>query len=381
MNIKRETAQNIVEKLKDVLNQELNFIDTDGIIIASTDKKRIGKIHEAALQVIKTETEVTVETNGQFSGTKKGINAPILLEGEVIGVIGITGSAKEVRKYMKILKNMTEILVREAYIQELSYQKKDNQRVLMDSILLSNEQEITFPNLIGFDIQYERQIIVGQMEIQNKTAPFSEQQLINFFHSLIRDDLQEMCVLNNTTFILAIRKTEKLFLLQELTRIQLQLKKKNILIKFGVGTVCNSANSMRLSYDHAKEALDWTKYVHQEIIFYSDMDIGLLVPTIPVEKQGEFLNRTFQNMPPKKINKYGSLFQSYCKNNGSLAKMSQDLFIHKNTVQYQLIKLKEETGYDPRILNDFFILKLAFLIEESYSVFTKKEGKMRPENQ
>ncbi|HFD1600261.1 TPA: sugar diacid recognition domain-containing protein [Enterococcus faecium] len=34
MNISKQLARNIVKNLKDVLKQEINFIDTEGIIIA-----------------------------------------------------------------------------------------------------------------------------------------------------------------------------------------------------------------------------------------------------------------------------------------------------------------------------------------------------------
>lgn len=46
MNISKQLARNIVKNLKDVLKQEINFIDTEGIIIASTDEERIRTLHE-----------------------------------------------------------------------------------------------------------------------------------------------------------------------------------------------------------------------------------------------------------------------------------------------------------------------------------------------
>lgn len=48
MNISKTLALNVVNSLKDVLKQEINFIDTAGKIIASTDKNRVGTTHEGA---------------------------------------------------------------------------------------------------------------------------------------------------------------------------------------------------------------------------------------------------------------------------------------------------------------------------------------------
>jgi len=52
----------------------------------------------------------------------------------------------------------------------------------------------------------------------------------------------------------------------------------------------------------------------------------------------------------------------FSRNNGSINATSEELFVHKNTLQYRLKKVKEITGYDPRKLRDFTILYLAILL-------------------
>ena len=42
MEIAAELAQRIVVSMKEIIHQELNFINIDGVIIASTDDDRIG---------------------------------------------------------------------------------------------------------------------------------------------------------------------------------------------------------------------------------------------------------------------------------------------------------------------------------------------------
>lgn len=42
MNISQNLATNILYHMKDIINQDLNYINVDGIIIASTDPKRVG---------------------------------------------------------------------------------------------------------------------------------------------------------------------------------------------------------------------------------------------------------------------------------------------------------------------------------------------------
>ena len=61
--------------------------------------------------------------DGQYHGCRKGINLPVFLNDQIIGVIGITGEVAEVMKYAKVLKKMTEILVLDLF----SYHKKSQQ--------------------------------------------------------------------------------------------------------------------------------------------------------------------------------------------------------------------------------------------------------------
>nr|WP_245169601.1 helix-turn-helix domain-containing protein [Enterococcus faecium] len=55
----------------------------------------------------------------------------------------------------------------------------------------------------------------------------------------------------------------------------------------------------------------------------------------------------------------------FSKNNGSIKNCSEELFIHKNTLQYRLNKFHSLTGYTPRNYDDYHILKLAFLLVQT----------------
>lgn len=63
-------------------------------------------------------------------GTRPGLNLAIKQDGKTVGVIGITGRYDDIYSYGKIVKKMTEILLREK-------QKEDAGRIL-------EEQEIDF---------------------------------------------------------------------------------------------------------------------------------------------------------------------------------------------------------------------------------------------
>ena len=61
--LSRKTAQKIVDTVKDVCGHDINFINTDGIIFASTNEIRIGEFHEIGKKVIDTKEIIDLETN------------------------------------------------------------------------------------------------------------------------------------------------------------------------------------------------------------------------------------------------------------------------------------------------------------------------------
>jgi carbohydrate diacid regulator len=98
VSIDKHTAQKVVDTVKDVCGYDINFINSDGIIFASTNSARIGDFHEIGKQVIDTASTIEVNSNDSFWGTQKGVNIPFIYHKQVCAVIGISGEPDEVRK-------------------------------------------------------------------------------------------------------------------------------------------------------------------------------------------------------------------------------------------------------------------------------------------
>ena len=62
--------------------------------------------------------------------------------------------------------------------------------------------------------------------------------------------------------------------------------------------------------------------------------------------------------------KYSQLLKAYFACNGSIQEMGNRLFLHKNTVQYKLNKLKKMTGLDPRRVEEAALFYLAVMLME-----------------
>ena len=138
LSIKKDVAQQIVEAVKDVCSHDINFIDSKGIIFASTNSKRIGDFHEIGLQVIKSGETIEVNTDDGFMGTQKGVNIPFVYKNEISAVIGISGEPEEVRKYAYLAQKITTLLLREHELELHSHNQKTQLTHVIRSIIFQD---------------------------------------------------------------------------------------------------------------------------------------------------------------------------------------------------------------------------------------------------
>jgi carbohydrate diacid regulator len=86
-------ATAVVRQVIARLGVNVNIMDADGVILASGDPSRIGDVHEGARRVLREggTVAVTAAEAERLAGTLPGVNSPISLDGQVVGVVGLTG--------------------------------------------------------------------------------------------------------------------------------------------------------------------------------------------------------------------------------------------------------------------------------------------------
>ena len=180
MIIPRKQMQNIVEELEGTIQKNINIMDETGCIIASSDITRIGTYHSGAQQVISQKLdELVICEEEQYTGAKNGINLPIIIEDEIVGVVGITGEKEEVQILGKIIQKMTKILIIDSY-QNNQKKMMDNMRnnFLFSWLFASEENGETEENmklrgqLLGIDINLDRvAVVLGIMRKNSENQP------------------------------------------------------------------------------------------------------------------------------------------------------------------------------------------------------------------
>ena len=114
-------AQDIVARTMRIIDTNINVMDARGRIIGSGDRERIGELHEGALLVLSQGRVVDIDdaVARHLHGVRQGINLPLRLEGEIVGVIGLTGEPESLRKYGELVCMTAEMMLEQSRLMHL----------------------------------------------------------------------------------------------------------------------------------------------------------------------------------------------------------------------------------------------------------------------
>ena len=111
-----ELAQQIAVDIGRITGFNVLITDRQAVVIGCGDQSRLGTLHEASHEVLRTQQAKT-HTAGQarrLRGVKPGISLPIIVGAEAIGTVCLTGSPEEVRRFGLVVQRQTELLLEEA---------------------------------------------------------------------------------------------------------------------------------------------------------------------------------------------------------------------------------------------------------------------------
>lgn len=364
MKIGSKYTQKIVESLNEIINLDINFMDEESIIIASTDSNRIGKYHGGASKVIRTRSPVTIHFEGEYEGALPGINLPVSLEGEIVGVVGITGEENEIGKYGQIIQRMTEILIKEAALETKEQSKRDAERFLVEEIIGGRIGDFSFKtnkyllNLIPG--KYAVLIINIHEDVQTQGMEIFQTLYKIISDKLVRDGLLAH---SGSKFIGIIRCDNKKRVQNSIEELmEYVYSKYTIQLSFAMGRVYEKFDELKHSFKEALRANRTLKYAKgKKIAFYEELDLEILFSEISKETKNRYVENIFKDLTAEKISRYSEILETYVRKNGSILEASEELFIHKNTLQYRLNKIYKETNYNPRELKDLIILYIGMM--------------------
>lgn len=364
MKISEDTAGKIVREISNMVNQDVNLMDETGLIIASTNPKRIGTYHVGAQKIIAEKLDsLAVYTDKEYNGARMGINMPICLNGDITGVLGISGEWSQIEPYIRLVRRTTEVLLMNSYLQGKDDLAKKEQRRYLHALLFEEKKKlpedfISKGTLAGLDLSAARRCVCISFQ---KEGRFSE-EVGRLLEEAERQIFQIRGRRGRTPYIVYREPTQlDIFAIAEtqedVLRFIRELAEKmklpeGIALKAGVDDGQYAGMELRSAKDRAEKSLKAAlRGENGDIVFYGTLTAGVFLSEVSDVSKEEYLRRVFGNMDRKEMGRWIALLEIFYGCEGSITKTAERLFIHKNTLQYQLKKLSSLTGYDPRRLS------------------------------
>lgn len=371
-------AQEIVNRTKGIINRNINVMDARGIIVGSGESSRIGEVHEGAQQVITQGRSIEVDQSmvDRMRGARPGINLPLRLEGQIVGVVGITGAPEEVRNYGELVRMAAEMMLEQARLMRLLV--RDN-RLREELVLHLIRSESPSPELeawaqrLGVNLRQPR--IAAVIEIDSSAmgvdAALAEiQQLQTLLSTPARDNLIATVSLSE---IVVLKPTRVPYDLHEQNNhrervdalLSRMVEDSQLGVRIALGHYFPGPDSIIRSYRTARTTLQVGKQRHPEkqAYFYQDLMLPVLLDSLKTGWQAEELRRSIAKLVAQDGN--GILRKTlscwYAHNTQSLM-TAQALNIHRNTLDYRLRRIEDLTSLHLEVLDDRLLLYVALLL-------------------
>lgn len=358
--ISQTTAQQIVDTVKDVCGYDINFINTEGKISASTNHSRIGTFHEVGYKAIQTSEIIEVSQDDSFFGTMRGVNLPFQFHGETIAAIGISGDPEAVRKYAFLAQRITYLILRE---RELDSRNRDEQAEINYLVHSLTHNGVLTQDMLPiltqkYHLSTDRLYRSIVIRLNAKYNP------VNL--SMIDQKIQQVFQMTGNPLYSFEYPIEYVQLISDDSYHKWDYLYKKLatdytgLMTIGVG----SPHPLPLQGRSYEEALLADRAVVQRpdslgFLLYEDLDIEIITGSLPDSVIQHYLQKTIRTLN----NKERHTLRVYFNNNSSIKETAKQLYIHPNTLQYQLRKIAAVSGYDPHIFRDAAVLYLALKIQ------------------
>ncbi|WP_203362898.1 sugar diacid recognition domain-containing protein [Bacillus sp. REN10] len=359
--IQPKLAQKIIYEVRKLLDEEIIVVNTDGCIIASTDRSRIGHFHEGAAMVSQTGNKliITKEDEKRWTGVKTGINLPIMFHEEVVGVIGITGSPHKVSRYGELLRKMTELFIQENYYhEEEEWHARSLEAFVLEWIEQTewNDSFLNKAKVLGVDVTVMRQVVLIYYPDVLLFKP-----VWRSFSEMVRQQSQTIVIRWGNDRLAVLLDAE--IHIKELEKWKSMLERQlSGHISIGAGSFV-SARHIHTSFQQAERALN-VAMLKEAIVFDHQLTFDLIASDIQPDTRATYIERTIA--PIMKDQELMDTLSALFTHNFSYKQAAESMPVHINTLHYRLKKIEEATGLNPKVLEEQFELYLAWrLFHES----------------
>ena len=373
-------AQDIVARTMKIIDSNVNVMDARGRIIGSGDRERIGELHEGALLVLSQGRVVDIDeaVAKHLHGVRPGINLPLRIDGDIVGVIGLTGEPLTLRHYGELVCMTAEMMLEQARLLHMLAQDSRLREELVLNLIRSDTlspQLTEWAQRLGIDLNQPRVVAVlevdsGQLGVDSAMSEL--QQLQTLLTTPERDNLIAIVSLTEMVVLKPALNGHGRYDQEDHRRRVEQLLQRmkesgHLRMRIALGNFFSGPGSIARSYRTARTTMMVGKQRMPELrsYFYQDLVLPVLLDSLRGGWQANELARPLAKL--KSMDNNGLLRRTliaWFTHNVQPSATARALFIHRNTLEYRLNRISELTGLNLGHFDDRLLLYVALQLDE-----------------
>ncbi|MFC0227468.1 CdaR family transcriptional regulator [Serratia aquatilis] len=354
MLITLELANTIVKRAMGIIHYNVNVIDHRGVIIASGEPQRIGERHEVADEVIKNRQRMTIENAQQaarYKNVQPGINHPIIVDDQVVMVIGISGNPAAIARYAELAILAAELLIKQSLdIREMNWQYRIRDLLLKQYLEVGDTEKgkEIIQQLVRQEIDLSQPLLPLLINIETGGHLLGQtiDHILNKLSQILKS--QRVILLSNDEILLIITAIEQTEATVNDVNAFMETQLSHYTI--GVGVESASAEIFRQSVFMLKEMIEHGRGLLPEQRVFNGKQFafgGLLNEARTSSFTLYFKQRIAKLLELGTGQMLLNTLSTYIAHNAELVNAARALGIHRNTLTYRLNQIKEATSLDP----------------------------------
>jgi len=348
--------QKIIDQLVKSIKIDIDILDSHSMIVASSDKSRVGEIGPNVKNFTEDEDTVFIDNNRTYMKFTVGKNLAYFLS--------VEGSNRVAHNYCTLIASLLDVYLRS------NIKKLDKQEV-MRRILLSQLRDLDLHELVrDYKLDLGMPRCVFLIKASGMEADSIYQTLLSVFPKsegdiLVQIDGMTVCLVKSITEDLDSEELGQMAAAMEETIMDEGLHK----VYIGIGNIKNNLLKLGESYNEAENAIEVGRLfsVNNRIYQYDSLLLERFLHQIPLDLCERYSKALFTKEYKKLLSDEMILtIDKFFENSLNLSETARQLFIHRNTLVYRLDKVQKIMGLDLRNFHDAVTFKIMIMLMDRY---------------
>lgn len=346
--------QRILGKIAKSIQVEIDVLNSDGEIVASSNKPRIG-IQEV---FIKSNPNIEEKNRFIFGGrTYMKFNAGI----NRIYYLSMEGTSRAIRNYCILAISLLELYLKTTI-------KRMDKEDTISAALLGQVTDLELQEAVeNFNIDVNIPRCVFVIRTEGKEALEIYRIMLNAFPKHMKDYL---VLVDSQTIGLVktiLDDMDKSDLMQLGVAIEdTILNEASVKSYIGIGKIKDSIYDMRESYLEAESAIN-IGIIHEpsvRVYSYEALLLERFLSEVSASIGEKYYKQIFHGEYGKVLtDEMITTVEKFFENHLNLSETSRQLYIHRNTLVYRLDKIQNTLGLDLRNFHDAVTFKIMMMLE------------------